>query len=198
MELRERGWGVDAAARAVCASRTAGRNWAYGYRTYRAGHVVGFVPALERLAVREVSARFLSQDERIEIADLRQAGVSVRQIASRRHRRNDGEGGGGNDERRCLRALGVTTTGAAMRPRQMALAFDGDDQRPIPLVYLACRLTNLSDDQRKLLDSWCTNVEQAVTDATRNSDTPWNVAVHVPCAWSAPWNDGRHPRMSTS
>jgi len=31
--------------------------------------------------VREISARFLSQDERIEIADLRHAGLSVRQIA---------------------------------------------------------------------------------------------------------------------
>lgn len=39
------------------------------------------MPALERLAVRQVSPRFLSQDERIEIADLRQAGLSVREIA---------------------------------------------------------------------------------------------------------------------
>ena len=43
----------------------------------------GFVPALERLAVREISTKFLSQDERIEIADLRQAGWSIRQIAYR-------------------------------------------------------------------------------------------------------------------
>jgi IS30 family transposase len=33
--------------------------------------------------VREISARYLSQDERIEIADLRLAGLSVRQIADR-------------------------------------------------------------------------------------------------------------------
>jgi IS30 family transposase len=38
------------------------------------------VPALDRLAVRQVSARFLSQDERIEIADLRHAGLGIRQI----------------------------------------------------------------------------------------------------------------------
>ncbi|WP_443723202.1 IS30 family transposase [Rhodococcus qingshengii] len=38
---------------------------------------------MERLAVREISARFLSQDERIEIADLRHAGLSIRAIASR-------------------------------------------------------------------------------------------------------------------
>ena len=41
------------------------------------------MPALDRLAVREISARFLSQDERIEIADLRHAGLSIRQIAGR-------------------------------------------------------------------------------------------------------------------
>ena len=64
-------------------SRTAGRNWAKGYRTYRAGQVVGFVPALDRLEVREISPRFLSEDERIELADLYRAGVSGREIARR-------------------------------------------------------------------------------------------------------------------
>jgi hypothetical protein len=43
--------------------------------------VTGFVPRLDRLAVREISGRFLSQDERIEIADLRHAELSIRQIA---------------------------------------------------------------------------------------------------------------------
>ena len=41
------------------------------------------MPALDRLAVRQISTRFLSQDERIEIADLHQAGLGVRQIAVR-------------------------------------------------------------------------------------------------------------------
>ncbi len=70
-----------AAAREVGVSRTAGHNWSRGYKTYRHGQVTGFVPALERLIVREISARYLSQDERIEIADLRLAGLSIRQIA---------------------------------------------------------------------------------------------------------------------
>jgi len=70
-----------AAAREAGVSRTAGHNWSRGYKTCRRGQVTGFVPALERLAVREISARFLSQDERIEIADLRLAGLSIRQIA---------------------------------------------------------------------------------------------------------------------
>ncbi len=38
----------------VGVSRTAGRNWANGCRTY-AGQVVGFVAALDRLEVREIS-----------------------------------------------------------------------------------------------------------------------------------------------
>jgi IS30 family transposase len=83
VELRERGWSILAAAGEVGVSRTAGNNWSRGYKTYRNGLVSGFVPALERLAVREISARYLSQDERIEIADLRHAGLSIRQIADR-------------------------------------------------------------------------------------------------------------------
>ena len=83
MELRERGLGIDAAAREVGVSRTAGRNWAKGYRKYRCGEVIGFVPALDRLDVREISPRFLSEDDRVQIADLHRAGVSGREIAKR-------------------------------------------------------------------------------------------------------------------
>ncbi len=72
-----------AAAREVGVSRTAGNNWLRGYKTYRGGEVVGFVPALDRLAVREISSRFLSQDERSEIADLHLQGLAVREIARR-------------------------------------------------------------------------------------------------------------------
>jgi IS30 family transposase len=66
MKLRGRGWSIMAAAREVGGSRTTGHGWSRGYKTYSHGQVTGFVPALERLAVREVSARFLSQDERVE------------------------------------------------------------------------------------------------------------------------------------
>jgi IS30 family transposase len=103
VELRERGWSILAAAREAGVSRTTGNNWSRGYKTYRHGQVSGFVPALERLAVRQISARYLSQDERIEIADLRHAGLSIRQIAdqlgrapstvSRELRRNAAAGG---------------------------------------------------------------------------------------------------------
>jgi transposase, IS30 family len=83
VELRKRGWSILAAAREVGVSRTTGNNWSRGYKRYRRGRVVGSVPALERLAVRRISPRFLSQDERIEIADLRHAGLHIRQIAHR-------------------------------------------------------------------------------------------------------------------
>lgn len=82
MELRARGWSVRAAAREVGVSRTSGANWSRGYKTYRHGKVVGFVAPLDHLAVREISARYLSQDERFLIADLRRAGGSIRAIAA--------------------------------------------------------------------------------------------------------------------
>ena len=103
MELRGRGWGVSAAAREVGVSRTAANNWAFGHKVYRKGQVVGAVTPVDRLAVREISARYLSQDERIKIADLHQRGLGVREIAtgvgrapstvSRELRRNDSKDG---------------------------------------------------------------------------------------------------------
>lgn len=62
------------AAREVGVSRTAGLYWSRGYKTYRGGVVVGFVAPLERLAVREISERFISEDERIQIGDSLRAG----------------------------------------------------------------------------------------------------------------------------
>jgi IS30 family transposase len=82
MELRARGWSIRAAAREVEISRAAAANWTRGYKVYRRGQVVGFVPPLDRLEVREISTRFLSLDERVEIADLHYAGLSIRAIAA--------------------------------------------------------------------------------------------------------------------
>jgi transposase, IS30 family len=56
-----------AAAREEGVSRMAGNNWSGGYKVYRKGRVVEFVSPLDRLAVREISPRYLSQDQRIEI-----------------------------------------------------------------------------------------------------------------------------------
>jgi transposase, IS30 family len=83
LQLREQGWSIRGAAREAGVSRASGTRWSTGYKTYRHGVVTGFVPALDPRAMRPVSARFLSQDERVEIADLRHAGLSIRQIAAR-------------------------------------------------------------------------------------------------------------------
>src|SRR3954466_12582368 len=40
-------------------------------KTYRRGEVVGFVPALHRLTVRQISNRYQPEEEPITIADLR-------------------------------------------------------------------------------------------------------------------------------
>jgi IS30 family transposase len=83
MELRARGWYISAAGREVGVSRTSAINWTRGYKTYRCGEAVGFVPALDRLAVRQISDRYLSEEGRIGIADLRRTGLSIRQIATK-------------------------------------------------------------------------------------------------------------------
>jgi transposase, IS30 family len=83
MELRARGWSIRGAGREVGVSRATAKNWTRGYNVYRDGKIVRFVPPLDRLEVRQISARFLSQDERIEIADLHHAGMSIRSIARR-------------------------------------------------------------------------------------------------------------------
>ncbi len=82
-----------------------------------------------------------------------------------------------------------------MRSRQLALDLNGEgSDGPVPAVYLACRLTGLNNDQRKLLDSWCTHIEQVVTETAAESENRWDVAVHIPFTWSAPWSDdGRSP-----
>lgn len=74
MELRARGWSISAAAREVGVSH----NWAHGNKAYRNGVVVDVAASLDRLEVRDISSRFLSQDERIEIADLRPTGMTIR------------------------------------------------------------------------------------------------------------------------
>lgn len=83
VELRARGWSISAAGREVGVSRTSANNWARGYKTYRRGEAVGSVRALDRLVVRQISDRYLSEEERIDIADLRRAGLSIRGIATK-------------------------------------------------------------------------------------------------------------------
>uniref|UniRef100_UPI0038B2730E IS30 family transposase n=1 Tax=Nakamurella panacisegetis TaxID=1090615 RepID=UPI0038B2730E len=53
------------------------------FKVYRRGEVVRIVKPLDRLAVKTISPRYRSQDERIEIAELRQTGLSIRRVAQR-------------------------------------------------------------------------------------------------------------------
>ena len=79
--LLARGWSVYPAHREVGVSRTTGANWSRGYKIYKNGAVVGRVPALDPLMLTPVSPRFLSQDARLEIADMRRAGHTSRHVA---------------------------------------------------------------------------------------------------------------------
>lgn len=80
--LLARWWTAAAARREVGISRSTSRNWRNGFKVYRDGVAVGFVPPIDRLTVSPISARFLSPQERIEIADLHRAGLGVRAIAA--------------------------------------------------------------------------------------------------------------------
>jgi IS30 family transposase len=83
------------------------------------------VPALDRLVVREISDRFLSQDERIQIADLHHGGMSIRQIAvglgrapstiSRQLRRNAAS----SEYRPCEAHRRATARRARLHPRRL-------------------------------------------------------------------------------
>lgn len=112
MELRARGWSISAAGREAGVSRTAANNWARGYKTYRRGEAVGFVPALDRLAVRQISSRYLSEEERINIADLRRSGLSIRKIADQL----DGH------PRRCRGSYAATVAAMASTGRSKRIA----------------------------------------------------------------------------
>lgn len=81
MELRARGWTVAAARREVGVSRTTGANWSRGHTVRLKGGIVKFVEPLDHLQVRSISPRYLSQEERLRIADLHQQGLTVRSIA---------------------------------------------------------------------------------------------------------------------
>ena len=128
MELRERGWSILAAAREVGVSRTTGNNWSRGYKIYRNGRSSGSCAPLERLAVRQISARFLSQDERIEIADLRQRGLehpadrapagpgAVDDLAGAAPQRDHGRGTARSTRTAARPRVGPAITGAASTP----------------------------------------------------------------------------------
>jgi len=60
LKLLARGWTPAAARREVGISRSASRNWRYGYKVYLKNGTVRFVPPLDPLTARAISPRFLS------------------------------------------------------------------------------------------------------------------------------------------
>lgn len=82
LKLLARGWTPAAARREVGISRSTSRNWRNGIRVRRKDGTVRFVPPLDPLTATVISPRFLSEGERIEIADRHQTGETVRAIAA--------------------------------------------------------------------------------------------------------------------
>jgi transposase, IS30 family len=104
--LIARGVSFSEACRIVGINRRTGKRWRHGRTiTSSSGQRLHYAPVVGAGRKREISARFLSEEERVRIADLRRAGEGVRAIArelgrdpatiSRELRRNVGPNGGG-------------------------------------------------------------------------------------------------------
>jgi transposase, IS30 family len=104
--LIAQGFNNSEACRIVGINRRTGKRWRHGRTiTTRDGRKLHYAPVVGAGAVRrEISPRYLSEDERVRIADLRRAGAGVRAIAeqtgrspstiSRELRRNRDPGSG--------------------------------------------------------------------------------------------------------
>ena len=75
LELLAQGWSVRGACRKLGIDRSSGNTWKNGSMVRQKDGTVKFVPPLEPLSVRIISARFLSEDERVQIADLARRGM---------------------------------------------------------------------------------------------------------------------------
>src|SRR5205807_4355683 len=83
--LIAQGFNNSEACRIVGINRRTGKRWRHGRTiTTRDGRKLHYAAVVTTGAVRrEVSPRYLSEDERVQIADLRQGGAGVRAIAER-------------------------------------------------------------------------------------------------------------------
>jgi IS30 family transposase len=80
--LIARGVSSSEACRIVGINRRTGKRWRHGQTiTSSSGQRLHYAPVVGVSCKREISARFLSEDERVRIADLRRAGEGVRAIA---------------------------------------------------------------------------------------------------------------------
>ena len=80
--LIAKGVGNAEACRIVGINVRTGKRWRHGRtRAGSGGRVLHYAPVIGGAREREISERFLSEDDRVRIADLRRAGESVRAIA---------------------------------------------------------------------------------------------------------------------
>lgn len=82
MEMLAQGWTLRAACTALGIARATGQRWKNGYVVRSEGGTVKVVPPLEPLALRPISSRFLSEEERIQIADLASNGAGPTAIGA--------------------------------------------------------------------------------------------------------------------
>ena len=128
--LIARGVSSGQASRIVGINPRTGKRWRKGRSVVSSsGRVLEYAPVIATRSRPDLSGRFLSQDERIRIADLRRDGLSIRQVASqlgraastvsrelRRHAREDGSYRPFEAHRQALKAVA--------RPRRSRLAGD--------------------------------------------------------------------------
>jgi transposase, IS30 family len=82
LRLMAQGMSNSAACRQVGINRKTGNRWRYGRKVVdRAGNTRFYAPITGQQDVGAISLRFLSEDERIVIADMLRAGASLRAIA---------------------------------------------------------------------------------------------------------------------
>ncbi len=81
VELMAKGWSMRAACQELGIGRSTGHIWKNGTVVRCKNGTVKVVPPLEPLAVRTISPRFLSEQERIQIADLASRGHGPTAIA---------------------------------------------------------------------------------------------------------------------
>ena len=80
--LIARGVSSSEACRIVGINRRTGKRWRHGRTiTSSSGQRLHYAPVVGVARKREIPARFLSEDERVHMADLRRAGEGVRAIA---------------------------------------------------------------------------------------------------------------------
>jgi hypothetical protein len=75
------------------------------------------------------------------------------------------------------------------RQLRFPVTVPGSDDPDTPLVYVASALTHLDTEGRQLVEAWCHIIRDSVVEVSGESEQHWRLRVHLPIAWSAPWND---------